>query len=138
MSGAESLQEYRTAIRLQPYWHLNQTDLAFMKSVMGEIDSEFMDALNNGFRNAPWDPGNLAKISTLGISHWEELDDASRKTVVNSIMHRLSWKLDDPDTNDNEAVQALVSLTQSGRRHDVCPLLDRSNPYVPTYCDTPD
>jgi hypothetical protein len=108
-----ALADYRHAAELQPSWPYTWIDIALVKTRLGIVDQEALDALQNAFNAGQWRPDVLLKITETGVFAWEMLPARGKKLVIESIDRGLA-------SSANTAVLVATSLEQFEHEKTIC------------------
>ncbi|MYM65121.1 hypothetical protein [Pseudomaricurvus sp. HS19] len=81
-TGQQGLDYLRQLTGQRPYWPDGWSDLALLKSQLGEFDDEFDQAFANAFALGPNEPQVLLTLSNTALSRWSSLGMASRQQAL--------------------------------------------------------
>ncbi|WP_373094993.1 hypothetical protein [Zhongshania sp.] len=123
-----ALADYRRAAKLQPSWPYTWIDIALVKTRLGIIDQEALDALQNAFNAGQWRPDVLLKITETGVFAWEMLPTRGKKIVIASIDRGLA-------SNSNTAGLVAKSLEQLEQRSSICNRSINEYAYLKKWCN---
>jgi len=80
-----SLSFFRDAVRRRPSWARAWANLTLTKHRLGNIDAEFMFALDRSIKLGPAVPAVQQIIAETGIANWRKLSVPMRKEVLKNI-----------------------------------------------------
>lgn len=72
---------YRRALTARPLWPYSWANLLSAKDKLGEVDGEFVTALQRAAATGPWEPRVQLQLIRSGLRHWERLAGAERARV---------------------------------------------------------
>lgn len=81
----EALFEVRNSIRLRPVSSYSWATLMQIKIALGEIDDEFLRALEHAAKLGPWEMETQRAIAKAGLDAWSRLPFSDRKIVLENI-----------------------------------------------------
>lgn len=87
----KAVEFYVNAIKLGPVSVYTWTNLALVKSWLGEYDAQFLLALKLSNSLGPWEPSIQGVIAEIGIAAWYKLSSEAKEIVFATIergMHR--------------------------------------------------
>jgi hypothetical protein len=76
-----ALMYYRKASKLRPSQGLTWAMIVELKFSLGEIDSEFTNALENAASWGPWEPNVQSLTVNAGLRAWPHLDQDARLNI---------------------------------------------------------
>ena len=120
---SNALQNYREAAALRPAWPFTWNHITLVKYRLGEIDDEFLMAMENAMETGPWEPGVQQVTVEVGLRTWKMLDFGLREKIVRNIYRGISLQ---PD-------QMMKILEKYNQLHLVC-LEKNLKPAVLAYC----
>jgi len=77
---------FRASIEVRPYWPLAWADYALLKHEIGEIDTEFYEAIQRAAEYGPWEPGVHRILASIGIARFDLLDATTKAVVAPNIV----------------------------------------------------
>jgi len=80
---------FKASIEVRPYWPLAWADYALLKHEIGEIDSDFFEAIRRAAEYGPWEPGVHQILANIGIARYDLLDGTTRVIVAPNIVRGL-------------------------------------------------
>ncbi len=81
----DALFQIRKAIRLRPVSPYAWSMLMQVKMGLGEIDQEFLDALDNALMLGPWEPEIQRAVADAGLNVWAVLNDSQKGKILEDI-----------------------------------------------------
>ena len=81
----DALFQIRKAIRLRPVSPYAWSTLMQVKMGLGEIDQEFLDALDNALMLGPWEPEIQRAVADAGLNVWAVLNDSQKGKILEDI-----------------------------------------------------
>ncbi len=84
-SRRASLAAYRRATALRPNWPYTWSELALIKTRLGESDGEMIKAMQNALQNGPWRPSVLHRVIELGLYSWYRLSYKGRALTLYAV-----------------------------------------------------
>lgn len=98
VSAAEqALSAYRRSLAARPVSPYTWVRVASVKSLLGEIDQEFKDALKNAVEYGRWRPPVYLAVARLGLAEWEKLDQNLQTSVLDSVAAGLGRRSPEAD-----------------------------------------
>jgi len=70
-----ALEFYRRALKQRPAYAFYWANIAVVKSILGEVDQEYYQAIERALVLGPWEPGVQLKIADATLGVWYLLDD---------------------------------------------------------------
>jgi len=126
-----ALADYRRAAELQPSWPYTWIDIALLKTRLGIVDQEALDALQNAFNTGQWRPEVLLKITETGVFAWNMLPARGKTLVMVSIDRGLA-------SSTKTAGLVANSLEQLERENAICNRLVNEYAYIKKWCSRPE
>lgn len=87
-------QYYLQALSIRPGWPYSWADLARIKYMLNEIDSEFYEALQHAAMLGPWEPSVQLTVAEIGLHHWHDINEETMQLVTRMIKNGIH-QLDD-------------------------------------------
>ena len=81
----DALFQIRKAIGLRPVSPYAWSTLMQVKMALGEIDPEFLDALDNALMLGPWEPEIQRAVADAGLNVWAVLNDSQKEKILQDI-----------------------------------------------------
>jgi hypothetical protein len=81
LSG-EALQRVSQSLVQRPYWSYGWSQKAYLKFLMGEVDSEFWQAYENALASGRWEKEVFYNLMNAGAGAWSSLSWTQRDVVV--------------------------------------------------------
>jgi len=78
---ANARDNYLKALAGRPTWPHDWKALTLVKYRLGQTDAEFRQAMRNAVALGPWEPSVQYVISDIGMHHWEQFDEDTRRLV---------------------------------------------------------
>ncbi len=95
-SGREAaLENFRQAARRRSTSGHTWVNIALTRYMLGQVDSEFVLALEQTMRWAPWQPQLQLSAIQLGLATWQILDEPRQRLVAEAIRRQAEWKMVD-------------------------------------------
>ena len=95
-SGREAaLENFRQAARRRSTSGHTWVNIALTRYMLGQVDSEFVLALEQTMRWAPWQPQLQLSAIQLGLATWQILDEPRQRLVAEAIQRQATWKMVD-------------------------------------------
>lgn len=110
-----ALASFRQAALLRPTSGFAWTNIALTRHLLGRVDSEFAQALEQTMRWAPWHPQLQLLAIELGLATWQILDEPRQHRMAEAIRRQAQWTMVDQKP-------ALIKLLRAyGRKELGCP-----------------
>ena len=122
-----ALADYRHAAALQPSWPYTWIDIALVKTRLGIVDQEALDALQNAFNTGQWRPDVLLNITETGALAWNMLPARGKRLVMVSIDRGLA-------SSTKTAGLVANSLEQLERENAICNRLVSEYANIKKWC----
>ena len=81
--------DYRRSLSGRPLWPYSWAKLLSVKDKLGELDSEFNEAMHRAVETGPWEPGVQIHVLDSGLRHWGRLGDTERNLVRTTVAQAL-------------------------------------------------
>lgn len=89
----QSLDWFRQSLLKRPTSGHAWINVALTKFHLGEIDSEFSQALQQAMRRGPWDPKIQLIAIELGLASWQAQSPEIQQSVKQAIRAQSQWQL---------------------------------------------
>jgi hypothetical protein len=122
-----ALADYRHAAQLQPSWPYTWIDIVLVKTRLGIVDQEALDALQNAFNAGQWRPDVLLKMTETGVFAWNMLPARGKRLVMISIDRGLA-------SGTKTAGLVANSLAQLERENAICNRRVDEYTYIKKWC----
>ncbi len=110
-----ALETFRRLALLRPTSGYAWSNIALTRYMLGEVDVEFVLALEQTLRWAPWQPQLQLTGIQLALANWDLMPLSTQMLVLESIRRQAEWKLVDQKP-------ALIRLLRGYRRMELgCP-----------------
>ncbi len=110
-----ALESFRQVALLRPTSGYSWIYIARTRYMLGQIDAEFVLALQQALRWAPWQPQTQLLGIELGLATWQLMPIDTQMLLLESIRRQAEWKMVDQKP-------ALIRLLRSYRRLELgCP-----------------
>lgn len=111
---------YRQSAAARPTWPNTWAHLAQSKYALGEIDSEFAQAMKQANEWGPYRPDVQLQLAGIGLRAWPMLDQQQRAEAVTSARHAMD--------GTNQAANYLFTLAQAnGLEQTLCQSVEASD-----------
>ena len=107
------LKPIRKALQIRPQWPYAWADLALIKSLAGQFDEEFSEALTNARAYGPWERPVLNRLLTTYFLSWGSLTNDQRLTGYELLSDALTLGKD-------QAQEALRLALNSPLQMEIC------------------
>ena len=118
-----ALDYYRRALHLRPAFAYYWANIAVVKSMLGEVDQEFYQAVDRSLALGAWEPGVQLKIADATLGVWYLLDENGWTMMLENVEKGLQ--------SNPEAMMNLAKKYQVFRQ--LCARLRRTEAML-TYC----
>jgi len=88
----QALELQKQAVRLRPGSPYTWTNVAVLKSRLGDIDREFEGALRNAALLGPWEPAVQITLADLGFRYWNSLAPDTQAALRANTARTLRWQ----------------------------------------------
>jgi len=88
----QALDLQKQAVRLRPGSPYTWTNVAVLKSRLGEIDREFESALRNATLLGPWEPVIQTTLADLSFRHWNSLAPDTQSSLRANMARTVRWQ----------------------------------------------
>lgn len=110
-----ALASFHQAAQLRPTAGHTWANIALARYMLGHVSLEFVLALEQTLRWAPWHPQLQLTAIQLGLATWPLLEPSMQQQLAGAIRRQADWKMADQKP-------ALIRLLQAyGRRELGCP-----------------
>jgi cytochrome c-type biogenesis protein CcmH/NrfG len=110
-----ALESFRQAALLRPTSGHSWVNLALTRYVLGQVDAEFVLALEQTLRWAPWQPQIQLIGIQLGVATWQLMPLSTQMLLIEAIRRQAEWKMADQKP-------ALIRLLRGYGRNELgCP-----------------
>ncbi len=90
-----ALESFRQAARRRSTSGHTWVNIALTRYMLGQVDSEFVLALEQTLRWAPWQPHLQLNAIQLGLATWQILDEPRQRLVAQAVQRQAEWKMAD-------------------------------------------
>jgi hypothetical protein len=80
-----ALEQFRLSLWLRPGSPYSWANLAYVKSLLGQRDEEFVAALRAAVEFGPWEPEVQIQVAEIGFRDWERLPPGARAHVRSAV-----------------------------------------------------
>lgn len=88
-----ALNSYRASTKQRPQWPYSWANLALIKALIGELDSEYQHAIRQAALNGPWENGVNIALTEAGLIGWLRLDRTEQKIITENIQRGIRRNL---------------------------------------------
>jgi hypothetical protein len=80
-----ALEQFRLTLWMRPSSPQTWANLAYVKSLLGQRDEEFVAALRAAVEFGPWEPEVQIQVAEIGFRDWERLPPGARAPVRTAV-----------------------------------------------------
>lgn len=122
--GHESIRNNQIALENRPIWPSSYSQMAIVKSLLGEFDQDWLDYYQTAFEMGPWEEVNLVQITEAGMMRWPYLVESQQQIAITSLLRALQY-------NRDHSIYIRQVMDTYARTEIICAILLESNATLP-------
>lgn len=126
--------EYKTAIRLRPYWPYGYMGLAYVYRRELRLDAQYEQNLRAALQRGPWEPQILSGVIQHNLDVLAKLSPSTRQLVLDTLRRGQAWTTDSKGNPLPYGDQIWSVVTSRHREMVVCGWLRIDTPLLQQRC----